>query len=163
MAIEQTTSLDYLINDLRFQIGDTSTPYDYEDADLRHALVMGIKTLMKKWKNRYTINANYVVSRNSGATFDESAPPVIERADEPIIILQSAIIIKTADLQGSVWDIVSWRDDEVSYSNLTGGGIAEKALVRDMDTLERLLKRRLYGANRQSLAGFKYPYNVREG
>jgi len=163
MAIYQTTDLDYLISDLRIHLGDYTEPYTYEMEFLRHALVMACKTLMKKWKNRYSINDSYVVSRNTAISFSEVSPPVIERADERAFILQAAIIIKGANLTDTAWNIASWRDDEISYSNLAGGKTMQNMLDRDIEELEELLKKRLFKTKKQTLGGFKLPRNVAEG
>jgi len=163
MAITVVTGLDYLIPDLRVHLGDTSEPYRYEDAHLRHGLVMACKTLMKKWRNRYTINASYIVARSSSASFEIASPPIIEYADERAFILQAAIIIRGADLKDSAWDIASWRDDEVSYSNLAGGAELRKGYLDDVKELEEFLRRRLFSGSRQSMGGFKLPINIREG
>ena len=164
MAISVSTSLDYLIPDLRMHLGDIDpTAYKYASDYLRHALVMACKTLMKKWRNRYVINASYVVGRNSTVVYELDPPPVIQYSDERAFTLQAAIIVKSAELQDSAWDISSWRDDEVSYSNIAGGAILRKSLLDDIDELELWLRRRLFSASRQSLPGFRNPPNYREG
>lgn len=163
MALDVVTSLDYMIEDLRFYLGDVIVPYRYADSHLRHALVMACKALMKKWRNRYTINTSYTVSRSSTAEFYELVPPTVERADEIAFILQGSIIIKTAELQDTSWDIASWRDDEIAYSNIAGGGALKRSLENDIAALEEFLRRRLFGSARQSMPGFKLPLNLREG
>lgn len=163
MAISTSTSLDYLIDDLRVHLGDVTAPYRYSDELLRHALVMACKTLGRKWRDRYTINSSYVVSRSATATFTEDSPPVIMRADERLFILQAAIILVSASLKDAAWDLGSWRDDEVAYSNIAGGNMVAKVLSNDIEELERLLRQRLYGADRQELPGFRLPMNYREG
>jgi len=122
MAISSATSLDYLIPDLRMHLGDYTEPYTNSTEYLRHALVMACKTLMKKWHNRYIIDSDYNVKRNAGVTFAIAEPPVIQYADERAFILQASISVKSATLHDTAWDIGSWRDDEVSYSNIAGSG-----------------------------------------
>lgn len=163
MAIDATTDVDFLIEDERFYLGDVTVPYRYANNHLRHGLVMACKSLMKKWRNRYSINASYVISRSPTAEFYELSPPIIERADEVAFILQASIIIKTAELQDTSWDIASWRDDEIAYSNIAGGGALKASLSNDMAALEDFLRRRLFGSARQALVGFKLPLNIREG
>ena len=163
MAIHEQTSLDYLIDDLRLYLGDISKPYTFNDTDLRHALVMGVKALMKEWRNRYSIDSNYTVTRNSNSKFADSSPPVIETADEFIIVVQAAIIIKGAQMKDSVWDLATWRDDEISYSNLESGKQARTSLDEDRAIKEKWFKKRLFGVDRQSLPGFHLPLNIREG
>jgi len=161
MAINETTDLDYLIDDLRFYLGDSTEVFS--DAELRHALVMGVKALMKRWRNRYKIDSNYKVTRNSTSDFSMSSPPVIEVPDEFPIIVQAAIIIKEAEMKDTVWDLASWKDDEISYSNLEGGRQARTSISEDRAFIEEWFKKRLFGTDRQSLPGFHYPLNFREG
>lgn len=163
MALAIPTALDYLIPDLRIHLGDSDLPYKYETDHLRHTLVIACKILMKKWRNRYIINATYQVSRNAGVTFEDTSPPIIQYSDEHAFILQASIMVKSAVLQDSAWDIASWRDDEISYSNIAGGAALKKSLQDDIDELELWLRRRLFGSARQSLEGFRLPKNIREG
>lgn len=163
MSLYVATSLDYLIDDLRVHLGDVVEPYTYTMEYLRHVLVIACKTLMKKWRNRYTIDASYVVHRNPDAYFPETSPPVIERADERAFILQASIIVKGATLADSAWDVASWKDDEISYSNISGAKMAEGSLDRDREELEALLRRRLFSVDKQSMEGFRLPRNIAEG
>jgi len=163
MSLAVPTALDYLIPDLRIHLGDDDLPYKYEDEYLRHTLVIACKILMKKWRNRYIIDATYQVSRNAGITYEDDSPPIIQYSDEYAFILQASIMVKSAVLQDSAWDIASWRDDEISYSNIAGGAALKKSLQDDIDELAAWLRRRLFGSARQSLSGFKLPENIREG
>ena len=163
MAIVITTSLDYLIEDLRFYLGDVILPYSYANDHLRHALVMACKALMKKWRNRYTLDANYIVSRSLTAEFYELSPPMIERADERAFILQASIIVKSAGITITASSIGSWRDDEIAYSNIASAKVRDTNLENDIAELELWLRRRLFGSARQSMPGYKLPLNIREG
>jgi len=163
MAIIVATSLDYLIDDLRVHLGDFTVPYTYTLEHLRHCLVMACKTLMHKWHNKYVINASYVVARSTTVPFAVVAPPIIQYSDERAFILQASIIVKSGEIQHSAWDVASWRDDEIAYSNIAGAGQMQKSLLKDMDELEMWLRRRLYMGTKQSLPGFTLPINVFEG
>lgn len=162
MPISVATSLDYLISDLRLQVGDLDST-SYTDGFLRQVLVMATKTLMKKWRNRYTINSGYTVARNSSSIYSQDSPPVIEYADERAFILQASIIIKSSDITDKAWDVGSWRDDELAYSNIAGASALLKSLRDDIDELAELLKRRLFSGSKQSLGGFRLPFNIAEG
>lgn len=162
MPILVATSLDYLISDLRLQVGDLDST-SYTDGFLRQVLVMATKTLMKKWRNRYTINSAYTVARNINSSYSEDPPPVIEYADERAFILQSSIIIKSSDITDNAWDIGSWRDDELAYSNIAGASALRDSLMKDIEELADLLKRRLFAGSKQSLGGFHLPFNIAEG
>jgi len=164
VAISVSTSLDYLIPDLRMHLGDIDpTAYSYTLEHLRHALVMACKTLMKKWRNRYIIDASYVVSRNTTVLYELDSPPVVQYSDERAFVLQASIIIKSGNIISTVDFIGSWRDDEVSYSNIAGAKVRDTSLDNDIAELELWLRRRLFGGSRQSLPGFKLPENIREG
>ena len=163
MALTTATDLDYLIPDLRFHLEMDKSPTEFEDSLLRHALVMACKTLMRKWRNKYTINTSYTVSRNANRSYAEDSPPVIQRSDERVFVLQASIIVKSAELKDTAWNIGSWRDEEISYSNIAGGKYMAESLKDDMRELDDLLHGRLHGSERQSLPGFKLPRNVREG
>jgi len=163
MAITVATSLDYLIGDLRVHLGDITLPYEYADGLLRHALVMACKTLMHKWRNKYVINASYVVARSTTVPFAIASPPIIQYSDERAFILQASIIIKSANITNTVGSIGSWRDDEIAYSNIASAKVRDTSLDNDIAELELWLRRRLYGGSKQSLAGFKLPENIFEG
>ena len=163
MAIYTPTDLDFLIDDLRLELNDYTEPYTYEDAVLRHALVMALKALGRRWHYRYSIDDSYTVTRNTKVPFSADEPPVIDRPDERVIVLKAAIIMRLSELSDTVWNIGSWRDDEISVSNIAAGNMFDKMLQREENELEELLKRRLYAGTRQSLPGFRLPMNQREG
>lgn len=163
MAITVATSLDYLIPDLRVHLGDHAEPYKYTLEHLRHCLVMACKTLMYKWRNKYVINSSYIVSRSSTVPFAIASPPIIQYSDERAFILQASIILKSGEIQDSSWNVASWRDDEIAYSNIAGAGTQQKSLLKDIEELELWLRKRLLGGKRQSLPGFKLPENIVEG
>jgi len=152
-----------LIDQLRLHMGDYTAPYTFSDSVMETALISAINALGRRWSYRYSATSSGTVTRSSTATFRDAAPPTIAAADERPIILQAAIILKGAQYEGHVWDIGSWRDDEVAYSNIAAAKSADSSIGRDLEELERLLKARLYGASRQSLEGYKLPGNIREG
>lgn len=159
-----TTTLEFLIDDLRFALGDWELPYTYSDTVLNSALLAATRALSRKWRNRYRLSeTDDSVYRNTERYFTESEPPVVVKADERIFVLQAAIIIKKAKLADSMWDIGSWRDDEISFSNIASGKVVTDAIKRDEEELELLLRGSLYGTDRQALLGFKLPQNQREG
>jgi hypothetical protein len=163
------TTLNYLQPALRFYLKDTSEPYTYQTTEIQTALEQAVRFLANRWNNRYFIeydsgDEEYVVSRNSNIdSFASNEPPVITQRDEAIIILQAAILIKTADIYKSTWDLGSWKDDEISYSNIQGGKSRDDSIRRDMERLEKLLKQHLHPGKIQSMPGFHLPYNQNEG
>lgn len=160
--ITESTDLDYLIDQLRLHIHDVDdTSYEFSDEYLRSALVYALKALGYRWNHRYLIDTGYVVSRNpsSGYVFVYTAPPVIQSTDEIIIILQASIMVKVGRNRVTSANVVSWRDDEIAYSNIASGRSMSEDLQRDIDWLNALLpKKKLYSADRQGLPGFETNY-----
>lgn len=157
------TDLDYLVGDLRLHLGDTGTTQLYSDGQLKKALVAGFKSLYIRWQGRYTIDDTYHVSRTDNYTFQDGAPPIIMIQDERPIVLAAAIILRSSQLQqvgivqGSSSFVGSWRDDEISFSNIQGGSIMQSTLQKDVDELNEILPPRtgkLAHSKKQSLPGF---------
>ena len=162
-VVEYTaTDVDYLIPALRYYIGDYDT-LRYDTDTLRQALIFAVRMLMRRWSNRYTIDADGAITRTTAITFDAVSPPAIQYRDEPPIVIQAAIIIKSGSLQDSSWQVASWRDDEIAVSNIQADRSRSSNLDRDEKLLETYFKQRLHSGSRQSLPGFKYPPNFREG
>jgi hypothetical protein len=156
------TDVDHLIPVLRFYLGDYATLRYPTDA-LRQALIFSIRMLMRRWASRYVVNSSGTVTRTTAIGFDTASPPVIQYKDEPPVVIQAAIIIKSGSLQDSSWQIASWKDDEIAVSNIQADRSRSTGLDRDIDLLETYFKRRLHAGSRQELPGFHYPPNYREG
>ena len=62
--------------------------------------------------------------------FDTVEPPITLPQDEMAIALSAALITLEGGLENSSWDIVSWRDAEISFSNLESGRLKDKNLER---------------------------------
>lgn len=161
----ETTTLDYLLLDLRLQLGDTdSSTYRYMDEWLLKSLIMAIKALGRWWRFKYLVDELNNVYRNDLYPFTLSSPPIIEMTDERPIILMASIIVKGGDLEKNVWGLGSWRDAEVYYSNTEAAKSKNESLRRDIDELESLLlppTKRLARTQKGSLPG--YLKNIYEG
>jgi hypothetical protein len=168
MAITQPTNLDYLIMPLRLHLGDIdSTQYRYLDEWLRTALVMAVKNLERWWSYKYLLNyTTYNVYRNTQSTFFYFAePPVVEVGDEYPIVLMASMIIKGGQLENSAWNTASWRDAEISYSNIEGSRARRESLEADRKALEEYLKppqKRLALTKKNHLPGYKFNPNERD-
>ena len=158
MPIESVTNLDYLIDGLRLHIGDiTPATYRYADEWLRTALVMSVKALQRWWNYKYLVDTDYNVYRNQNFTYLFPEPPIIENGDEQPIILMASIITKEGSLEQNSWAVGSWRDAEISYSNIEGNRSKEGSIDRDWKLLTDILKppmKRLAQAKKQSLKGY---------
>lgn len=158
MPIEVVTDLDYLIPDLRWRLGDIdSTSYRYTDSWLRVALVSALKALQRWWGIRYVIDeTDYTITRYADSDFVNAEPPVIQQQDETPIVLMAAIMTREGSLENSAWSTGSWKDAEVSVSNIEGGRIRESGLQRLWDELMFYIQpptRRLTGVIRSSIPG----------
>jgi hypothetical protein len=155
-----TVDITYLIPYLRLRIGDTDpTTYRYLDEWLSSALIASVRVLGRYWKYKYLITDLGLVSRNSlynDFVFSEDYG-IIEGQDEDIIILKAAIIILEGNLETSAWNIASWKDSEISYSNLEQSRSRNTNLDRfksDLNDLITAPTKRLAVPSKQSLPGY---------
>jgi hypothetical protein len=155
--ISTPTNLDYLIDFVRVQVGDLTPPYRYTDDMLRTTLVAAVQDLQRWWNNRYMLDSSYNVYRNPNMEFLVPEPPIIQDADIKPIKLMASIIIKSGTLENMSYSFGSWRDAEVSYSNIEGGRQKDTSLQRDWDELYAIMlppTKRLAGAIKGSLPGY---------
>lgn len=168
-SITISTDLDYLIPALRLHLWDTNTPPTYANGLLKYCLVAGLKVLMPRWNSRYVPTESataWTVSRSTEDVFSQAAPPVIQYGDERPIILAASVAFKSGKIYTSSWETISWKDDEVSYSNLAGGKMAQESLLRDIEDLKNMVPdrgKRLGRSMKQSLLGFRGPSHEFEG
>lgn len=134
-------NLGYLMPDVRLSIGDTDPDtYRYTDEWVRVAMIGAVKTLGAWWgNNKYMIDSSQQVYRNPDVEFTVLEPPIIYPEDERPIVLMSAIIILEGSLENSAWNLASWRDNEISFSNLEGGRIKNNNLDRAWNELKGLI------------------------
>jgi len=150
----QTTTLAYLIPQLRRQLSDYTAPYAYDDATLSGFLFDSIKALGHRWNNKYFVATvlsvpNLVIRNDNSYLFDLSEPPVIQGQDERAIILQASIIIKSSTKWDESGSAVNWKDEEISYSNVQSAKQRSSTLDDDTRELNELfpvkLAKSLYG------------------
>jgi len=164
--ITAETNLDYLITPLRLHMDDYTEPFTYSDSFLRTHLVFAVKSLAPRWNYRYLLDTNNNVTRNSHHTYLFPDPPLVQYSDDRAIVLQAAIDIKSPLVYTHSQSAVSWKDDEVSFTNISGHTSLAESLKRDLEELERLLpsaRSRLAQPIKQSLPGFMNPPNEYEG
>lgn len=141
--ITEVGTLSYLLPMLRQKLGDTdSTNYRYLDEWLTIALDGAILELMRWWQSKYLVDLDtHEVSRNSDYLyFTDDSPPIVQLQDITPIILMASIIVKSGELEGNSWNVGSWRDTEVSVSNIEGSRAKDSSLEKDYRQLEQLLK-----------------------
>ncbi len=157
-----STTLDYLIPELRFRIGDIDpATYRYLDQWLLIALIVAVKKFYKYYNPpKYFIDASNVVTRNPASlrfTTDETVEGTIETVDEPILVLLAAIGTVGGSLESSAWSIVSWKDAEISFNNNESGRLQSDVLKGWQQELNDLIKapmKRLATTGKQSLPGY---------
>lgn len=135
-----TVNIGYLIPHLRLVLGDIdSSKYRYETEWLNIALIASVKSLGRWWNNRYLVDDDDLIYRNPSIAFSQAEPPVILIQDERPIVLMAAIIVLEGSLENSTWSLVSWKDNEIAFSNLESGRIRDKSLSRLWDELVSLI------------------------
>jgi hypothetical protein len=154
-----TTTVNFLIPAVRLRIGDMdATAYRYADSWILTALVLSVKTLQKYWNYKYLVNDVNEVYRNEHTSFLFPEPPVIQNSDEGVIVLMAAIIMLEGSLENSAWSAVSWRDAEISFSNLEQFRSRDTLLGRLLKELSEIIKAptlKLIWPSKQSLPGYK--------
>jgi hypothetical protein len=140
------TDLNYLIPRLRLKLGDLDpSSYKYLDEWLHAALIASVDALQRWWADKYQIDN------------DDRIYPNIERRDIHPIILMASIILKSGSLENFSWNVGSWRDAEISFSNIEGGRGKSESLQRDWNELIQLLpppNKKLAGAVKGHLPGY---------
>lgn len=155
-----STNMDYLLPFLRQRIGDiTVGQYRYTDEWLYTALVASIWELENRWSRKYYVDENNDVQRNTVEwSYTVDSPPIIETKDVPAVLLQAAIIVLEGSLESYAWHIGTWRDAEISYSNIASGKIRDKNLDRFIEQLDEILppkSKKLKNSLKGSLPGYK--------
>ncbi len=154
------SNIEYLLPFLRLKIGDiTPASYRYADEWLIKSLILAMKTLQRYWNFKYLISEDNIISRNPNSNqFIFPEPPIIETGDEYLIVLMSAIITLEGSLENSAWDLSSWSDAEIRYTNLDSGKTRESNLQRMIDELNNIIlppTKRLARTKKSSLPGYK--------
>lgn len=137
----------YLIPQVRLRIGDVNPQsYRYLDEWIRTALIVAIRALGRRWDNKYLVTDGGIVYRNPNYTdfeFPEdpnSPETTIQPKDEYPIILQTAIVLVSGALENLAWNLGSWRDEEIYYSNTEAGRAVSELLRQLRDELDSILK-----------------------
>jgi len=138
LQVPTDSNLSQFLQPLRQYLWDLDqSQYKYTDQWLLNSLASAINSLSPWWNQKYLLDENCNVTRNPNYVkiwkFEE--PPVVEQDDEMPIILMASILIKSGVLQNNVWNVGTWRDAEIYYSNVEGGKAAIESLKRDWETL----------------------------
>lgn len=142
-TVSPQSNLSAFLPQLRQYIGDIdSTAYQYTDEWLLNALASAVNSLGGWWNYKYILDESCNVSRNSNyiKTYTFPEPPVVGPGDEIVIILMASILIKSGVIQNNAWNVGTWRDAEIYYSNTEGGKLAVESLKRDWELLLSYLR-----------------------
>ncbi len=156
----ETTTLAYLIAPLRRQLSDYTEPYTYTDAVLSGFLLDSIKALGNRWNNRYRVATvdgvpDLVIRSGDAYNFEFSEPPVIQYQDERAVVLQASIFIKSSTKWSESGSAVTWRDEEISYSNLETARQRSSTLQDDIEELNKLFPIKLAKTRSGRLYGWR--------
>jgi hypothetical protein len=147
------SNLEELIFPLRVHIGDIDSG-TFSDQNLHGILRVAVAALMRRWNDRYYVDNDGVVHRNPNITFEWSSPPEIQHKDRRPIVLQASIMIKSGAKFSESGNTASWRDEEISYSNIESARQVSSSLSDDVAELDSLVPKqklaypvygRLYG------------------
>ena len=119
---------------------------------------MAVSILGRWWNYKYLLDNSKNIYRNPNTTFLFAEPPTIENGDDVIIALMASIIILEGSLEGSAWDAVSWKDNEISFSNLESYRTRGKVAFSLWEELKSLITpptKKLAGGKKNSLPGYK--------
>ena len=154
----KVSNLEYLVDFLRVHIGDTGGSPTYSDETLHNTLRYAVMSLAARWHSKYYLTSDGVVIRNPTEIFDFSSPPVIQVPDTRPIILMASIIIKGGNKNSQAGNTISFRDDEISYSNLEASRQTSSSLQDDINELNNLFGKKLARAFYDSLVGWPQQY-----
>jgi hypothetical protein len=161
----ETTTLAYLIPQLRRHISDFTAPYSFDDTLLSGLLFDAIKALGRRWNNRYRVATvdsvpDLVVRSDDSTMFTFSAPPVIQYQDERAVVLQASIILKSSTKWSESGSAVTWRDEEISYSNLESARQRSSTLQDDIGELNGMFPVKLARAKYGRLYGWTQDWDA---
>jgi len=137
------TNIDYLIPYLRLRIGDVNEDtYRYMDEWLKISLIVSTRGLERYWGSKYIVTEAGVITRNPGyANFEfPESDGIVQKKDENIIIIKAALITLEGSLENSAWAIGSWKDAEISASNIEAGRLRTETLRNLRAELDSLIK-----------------------
>jgi hypothetical protein len=155
-----TVNPGYLIPHIRLTLGDiNSTAYRYTNEWVLVALEGAIKTLAKWWNAKYLLDSTLLLYRNPAVSylFLDEEPPVIQVDDERAIVLMTCIILLEGSLENNAWNLSSWKDNELSFTNLEQGRSRDNNLARLERQLYDILQpptKKLARALKGSLPGY---------
>lgn len=83
------------------------------------------------------------VFRNPYIAFTQPSPPIIQSEDEEAIVLAAVYLLRGVQVSSSITGFVSWRTEDISYSNLGSERGLGKLLEQDLFNLNDYFKKRI--------------------
>lgn len=145
-----SSNLNYLLPALRLQVGDP-TGSVFSDSLLLTGLVNGVKMLGSRWGDKYLIDSNNDVYRNTALTFTYPEPPIIEQRDEIAVLLAASILVRRSAITSSSAAFSNWSTPDLSYSNVQAAKTLVDMLRTDEAALEQFFKSKLGKTVKQSI------------
>ena len=159
IKITNISNVEHLLTYLRLRIGDTdSASYRYTTDWLYKSLEAAVQILGKWWNFKYLFDTDGNIYRNPNGYFIMANPPILEGSDGQIIVLMAAYIVLEGSLENSAWDYGSWKDAEISFSNIESSRARKDTVERLRIELLEMIKppsKRLARVLKSSLPGFK--------
>ncbi len=150
-------NIDYLIDQVRLEVGDLDpSKYRYLDEWITLSLIVAVRTLSRRWESKYKITNDGEIRRNVNTTtfeFTEAEEGVVQQKDERLIVVQAALIMLEGSLESSAWNIGSWRDAELSVSNIESGKLRSdhiSSLHHELDSILKPAGKRLMKSKKNS-------------
>lgn len=195
MFISQPTNVDFLLDSVRFRLGDIDGSL-YSTTFLRTAIIAGVRKLMSKWNSKYQIFGDstrivpqpidipagwvYIATTHGNATIPDDrgdgtpyrtndvfrnpfvaftqSTGLFEQSDEEAVVLAAAVVTHVAKYTSSADTFVSFKTEDLSYSNL-GGERARQELITTLSReLENLFRTRIASPAIQSISSIDSYY-----
>lgn len=83
------------------------------------------------------------VFRNPFVTFTQYSPPIIQTEDEEAIILAAKLLLRRTQISSSAASFVSWKTEDIAYSNLGSERSLSKILETDQAELDAYFKSKI--------------------
>lgn len=81
--------------------------------------------------------------RNPYITFTQTSPPVIQSEDEIAILLAAKLLLRRSQISSSAGAFVSWKTEDISFSNLGAERSLSKILESDQQELDDYFKSKI--------------------
>lgn len=92
------------------------------------------------------------VFRNGFVTFTQTSPPIIQSEDEIAILLAAKLLLRRSQIASSATAFVSWKTEDIGYSNLGSERSLSKILESDQKELDDYFRSKIAQPQRSDFA-----------